>query len=253
MEGMEMCNYQNHMLPINLGTSLLTNESAYFLGGLIAADEFIIHQGVRYCISPVRYNREYPTQQELSSHFTHVNSIAALLNNRSYKVTGNCINSSIIIPKFNNRRCGFVTLFPESQEITIEEIANLIETALANSSEEVTRCFIAGIFDGRGAIDFNTYDNSIRYISLDCNNIEVVRTFRRILNNFEINYNTSRDRLEGGEPRANQLRISNIGYYYHNIGFISDAKFNKYLLGNTGVNVNHESNILPGLKTIQYR
>lgn len=253
MEAMVMCNYQNHRLPINLGTPLLTNESAYFLGGLIAADEFIIYEGVRYWISPVRYNAEYPTPQELNSHFTHVNTIATLLSNRSYKVTGNCINNSIIVPKFNNRRCGFVTLFSEIQEIAIEEIANLTEEVLANSSEEVTRCFIAGIFDGRGAIDFNTYNNSIRYISLDCNNSEVVRTFRRILNNFDINYNTSRDRLEGGVPRANQLRISNIDYYYRNIGFISDAKFNKFLLGSYRINVNDESNILPGLKTIQYR
>lgn len=245
-----MNNYQEHRLPIDLGTPYLTNENAYFLGGLIAANEFVLYQGVHYWISPVRYNAEYPTSQEFNNHFSHVDIIADQLNNNTFMVNGNCINNSIIVPKFSNRHCGFVTLFQEEEEITVEEIAEITESVLEDSSEIVVRCFIAGIFDGRGAVDFNRQDNSIRYISLDCNNIEVVRTFRRILNDFEINYNTSRDRLEGGEPRANQLRISNINYYYRNIGFISDAKFNKYLLGNSFARVKNESAILNGLKTV---
>lgn len=246
-----MSNYQAHMLPIDLGTQFLTEESAYFLGGIIAAGESIIYQNINYWISPTRYNREYLSEKELNNHFTHVNSIAIKLNNKTYMVDRNIIDNSIELPKFNNRRCGFVTLFKSNKEISIEEISNITEKSLKKSSSKVKRCFIAGIFDGRGAIDFNKHNNSIRYISLDCNNINVVQTFRSILDDFDINYNTSRDRIEGGEPRANQLRISNIDSYYKNIGFISDIKFSKYLLCNNNAIVNYENNILPGLKTIK--
>ena len=53
-----------------------------------------------------------------------------------------------------------------------------------------------------------------------------------------INYNTLRDPLERGEPRANELRISNVGSFYRNIGFISNPQ----------ACVNCEDNILDGVK-----
>ena len=40
------------------------------------------------------------------------------------------------------------------------------------------------------------------------------------------NYNTARDRLEGGAPRKAQLRIKNVEDYMRRIGYISPAKFN---------------------------
>lgn len=245
-----MAKFEKHSLPINLGTPYLTNESAYFLGGIIAADETVTIDNTRYWISPVRYNKEYVTKADLKSHFKSVNSIANVLNTQSYLVNGKYINGTIEVPKFKNRHRGFVTLFPETEEVTVEELANLTATVIENSSEEVVRCFIAGIFDGRGAIDFNTKKKSIRFISLDCDNITVVKIFRSILDNFITNYNTSRERLEGGNPRDNQFRIKNITYYYKTIGFISDVKFKKYLEGHSTVSINYENSVLTGLKTI---
>lgn len=245
-----MTTFEMHSLPIDLGTPYLTNESAYFLGGIIAADENITINGIRYWISPVRYNKEYVTKSELQSHYRSVNSIANVLNNQSFLVKGKFFNDTIEVPKFNNRHHGFVTLFPETKEVTVEELATITKKVLKKSSEEVVRCFIAGIFDGRGAIDFNTADKSIRFISLDCENISVVKIFRSILSDFVTNYNTSRERLEGGNPRDNQFRIKNIKYYYRTIGFVSDVKIKKYLEGNEGVSINQEDTVLIGLKTI---
>lgn len=89
-------------------------------------------------------------------------------------------------------------------------MATLTEKVLRTSSAEVVRCFITGVFDGRGAIDFNRSTKSIRFIALDCDNATVVRTLLSVLKNFITNYNTARERLEGGIPRDNQLRIKNI-------------------------------------------
>ncbi|RCX15623.1 hypothetical protein DFP94_11471 [Fontibacillus phaseoli] len=245
-----MAQFEKHSLPIDLGTPYLTNESAYFLGGIIAADETVIINGVRYWISPVRHNNDYPTASELLSHFDSVSSIANILNKITFWVEQGYINGNVKAPKFTGRQVGFVTLFPEIEETTVEELASLIEEVIKHSSDEVIRCFIAGIFDGRGAIDFNYQNNTIRYISLDCDNTFVVRILRSILSDFATNYNTARERLEGGTRRDKQLRIENISYYYKTIGFVSDVKFNKILEVNTNYAVNYEDSVLKGLKTI---
>ncbi|WP_413406687.1 hypothetical protein [Paenibacillus amylolyticus] len=248
-----MANLKMHSLPINLGTPYLTNESAYFLGGIIAANETVSISNTECWVSPVRYNYEYLTEAELRSHYTSVNAIANVLNNKTYYVDGSYININgftLKVNKFTGRHSGFVTLFPKKEKINVEELASLTEEVLKTSSEEVIRCFITGIFDGRGAIDFDTYKKSIRYIALDCANIQVATIFTSILNNFITNYNTSRDRLEGGIRRDNQFRIKDINYYYRSIGYISDVRFNKYLEGNPRVTTNYEDTILTGLKTI---
>lgn len=248
-----MANLKMHSLPINLGTPYLTNESAYFLGGIIAANETVRIHNTEFWISPVRYNREYLTRAELQSHYTSVNAIANVLNNKTFHVNGSYISingTTIEVPKFTGRHSGFVTLFPKTSNINVEELASLTEEVLKTSCEEVIRCFITGIFDGRGAVDFDNYNKSIRYIALDCANINVAIVFTSILNSFITNYNTSRERLEGGIRRDNQFRIKDINYYYRSIGYISDVRFKKYLEGNPRVTTNYEDTILTGLKTI---
>ena len=43
----------------------------------------------------------------------------------------------------------------------------------------------------------------------------------------DINYNTARERLEGGNPRKPQLRVKDVEWYMANMGYISPAKFRR--------------------------
>lgn len=76
-------------------------------------------------------------------------------------------------------------------------------------------------------------------------------------NGFPCNYNTARDRLEGGEPRKPQLRIKNDEDYMKQIGFISPKRFS--LISNAYTYTHHEvitinaDEILPGLKCVSMR
>ena len=108
------------------------------------------------------------------------------------------------------------------------EIPNL-KTVLFNSDQDVKTAFILGVIDGRGTPDINKKDGGIRYISLDCPNNEIGDFLFEVFQNsrLECNYNTARDRKEGGKPRKPQLRIRNIEYYMRNFGYISPCKYGK--------------------------
>ena len=44
-------------IDIDLGTKYLTNISAYFLGAIFASDEFVIREGRKVWVAPVRHNK----------------------------------------------------------------------------------------------------------------------------------------------------------------------------------------------------
>lgn len=237
-------------IRLNLGTDFLINENAYFLGGILAANESTIIKGQKYWIAPVRHNKSYLSDEELEMHFYHVKRIADRLSNETLMSTS-FERNGIKIDKFKKNMKGFATFFRGDDSLTIEQIALCAKSAIKDSSEEIKHCFIAGVFDGRGAIDFNKSNNSIRYISLDCNNEFVADILVNIINEygFDTNYNKARDRLEGGTPRANQLRISDSYKYLTKIGFISQKKINvSTLCHDKQVLVNNK--ILDGLKTL---
>lgn len=237
-------------IGLDLGTDYLINENAYFLGGILAANESTTIRGQRYWIAPVRHNKSYLTDEELEMHFFHVKRIADKLSNETLMSTS-FERNGIVIDKFKKNMKGFATFFKGEDVLTIEQIALSAKEALVNASNEIKRCFIAGVFDGRGAIDHNKSNNTIRYISLDCNNEFVADVLVDIMGSFgyETNYNRSRDRLEGGTPRANQLRISDKYKYLSEIGFISQKKIN-VSLDCYDNQVKDNSMILDGLKTL---
>ena len=91
---------------------------------------------------------------------------------------------------------------------------------------------------------------------LDCPNDDIGSFLVEIFDSFGLkcNYNTARDRLEGGNPRKNQLRIKseNVEYYMKNIGYISPAKYQNmksvYKSKYGSANEINGSSLLPGLK-----
>lgn len=249
-----MNGYTFYDSKINTGSQYLTKEIAYFLGGIYAANENVESEGNVYWTAPVRYNSKYSTQSEIAEHFESVSSLSRSVNGITIMVD-NIKSTSLDSGK--NRLPGFCTFF-ESNNLNnlIGEIPNL-SRALHSSSDDVKKSFILGAIDGRGTPDIKIETGTIRYITIDCPTNEI----GNFLNDFftdcglVCNYNTSRDRLEGGEPRKPQLRIKNVDYYIRNIGYISSTKFRK--LKNAFDNRRGENcgvitdGFLPGLKRLE--
>lgn len=236
---------------IKTGSKYLTIETSYFLGGIYAADEHVVSNGKTYWAAPVRYNPTYSTTLQTAEHYDYISSMAARL--MAYTVMrDNIVGTSLDSGK--NRLPGFSTLI-ESTGLTdlIVEIPKL-KTALLSSPDDVKKSFILGVIDGRGTPDVNVSKGIIRYLSLDCPNNEIGAFLDEIFDDYglECNYNTARDRLEGGRPRKPQLRVKDVERYMRYIGYISPAKYKRLSDTYDSKYGSHTevdgSSFLPGLK-----
>lgn len=212
---------------IKTNTKYLTPELAYFLGGIYAADESVPTEDKLYWAAPVRHNSQYATSTQITEHFDYVSIISSKVG--GYIQMKESIIGTVLDSGKNKTLLGFSTFF-ESDGLTnlCDEIPNL-KTVLFSSDKEVKKAFIVGVIDGRGTPDINKKNGGIRYISLDCPNDDIGNFLFEVFQNsgLECNYNTARDRKEGGNPRKPQLRIKNIEYYMENFGYISPCKYGK--------------------------
>ncbi|MCI9378616.1 MAG: hypothetical protein HFI06_08875 [Eubacterium sp.] len=251
-----MLTYQVYDAGINTGTSYLTKEVAYFLGGIYAADEKVISNGKTYWAAPVRYNPTFSAQSETAGHFDFVTAISARV--KGYTVMKDNIKGTPL-DSGKNRLPGFSTFFESTGlEDLLPEIPGL-KNALFLSEPEVKKAFIIGVIDGRGTPDASVDKQVIRYLSLDCPNNDIGRFLSDVMADYglDINYNTARDRLEGGNPRKPQLRIKNVEYYLENTGYISPAKLRKladvYRAKYGRAIMIRDDAFLPGLKYIVWK
>lgn len=248
--------YQMLNIDLEMGTKYLINESAYFLGGIFAANESVIVKETKYWIAPVRHNNGYLTNTELEEHFQYVKALASKISNQT--LMASTIRSNGLDSGKFNRLVGFGTFFRSKEGQSLEDMIPEFRKALFASTQEVKKCFIAGMFDGRGSIDKNKSSGTIRHVVLDCENKTVGKFLCEVLGDYGLhyNYNEARNRKEGGKPRKDQLRIPGSENYLEKIGFISKKKFdvaaNAYNL-TTDYKVKIEDNILCGLKIIERR
>lgn len=247
--------YQDLYIDLEMGTKYLINESAYFLGGIFAANECAMSGEQKYWIAPVRYNNNYITNEELEAHFQHVKEMASKLGENTL-MASTIRKNGLDSGKFK-RLVGFGTYFKSIDKVDIINMIPEVKRALFSSSEEVKRCFIAGMFDGRGSIDINRKTGNIRYVVLDCENEIVGEFLCEVLKNYGLkyNYNKARERVEGGKPRKDQLRILGSEDFIMKIGFVSEKKFNVAFsaYNNKIYKVKSQDNILNGLKVIERR
>lgn len=241
---------------IQFGTRYLTKEAAFFLGGIFSSAEYVKAGTDLYWIAPVRYNYGYATDLEIEEHFEDIKVMSSAMGAQTImadNVRGTFLDSG----KF--RLPGFGTFFKGNNLPDLHSAIPDLRNALDLSPWDVKRAFIAGVFDGRGSIDINEKNHTIRYIVLDCPTDEIGSFLYDFMKNngFPCNYNTARDRLEGGEPRKPQLRIKNDEDYMKQIGFISPKRFS--LISNAYTYTHHEvitinaDEILPGLKCVSMR
>ena len=117
--------------------------------------------------------------------------------------------------------------------------------------------FIIGVIDGRGTPDVSVPNGILRYLSLDCPNNDIGDFLSEVMTHFgiDINYNTARDRLEGGNPRKPQLRVKDVEWYMANMGYISPAKFRRmtevYSVKFGRANASTDYGFLMGLKYLR--
>ena len=211
---------------IKTGTKYLTTEVAYFLGGIYAANEKVNSDSKLYWAAPVRYNPQYSTTAQTAEHFDYVSVISSKVY--GYTVMKDNIKGTTL-DSGKNRLPGFSTFFESTGLTDLSAEIPVLKPILISSPVEVKKAFILGVIDGRGTPDISIPKGIIRYLSLDCPNNDIGDFLNDIFINYGLlcNYNTARDRLEGGNPRKPQLRIKDVEVYMKKIGYISPAKFGK--------------------------
>jgi len=252
--------YQPINIPIALGKQILTPECAYFLGAILSANESFVYEGKRYWLAPVRHNpkKDIDITQEINEHMQFLQQMIGRANGRIYTKNdlhkNNWFGATNIMNAFKSK-LGFTTIFESDESTTIDAFFDDATMAIDNSSPTIVQAFIVGAFDGRSTPDQNMKTNQIRYLTLDCQHQGVASYLRTLLEKYGIdtNYNKSRERIEGGEPRKHQLRINgrNIPLFMEKIGIVSPNKFEQIRSTlDSALNIHVENNILWGLKTL---
>ena len=216
--------YVRYDSGLNLPTAYLTPVVAFFLGGIYSAYECVIVGDKRYWISPFRYNYDYANAFEIENHFAAIRTLASNLS--AEVLSAENIRSSMpTASKF--RLLGFGAFFESVSLGALEPTLEPLASALMRSPTKVKHAFVAGVFDGRGSLDYNRINSTIRYIVLDSPNREIGDFLYEACTSYglECNYNTARDRVGGGRPRNDQLRVRNISAFMSSVGFISQKKF----------------------------
>ena len=245
-------NYKEINVGLDLGTKFLTNQTAYFLGLLMANEKTTINSAI-YWQAPVRHNPKSFNYTDLERHYNYIKQIAVFLNKTSSTHLVNFYKKQDIpIEKYNAGKNGILTLFKElTSDYSIEDLISDVYDPLLNSFDNIKRSFLIGVFDGRGS-----YDKTANFIVLDYDKLAVKEIIEHSLNELGIKANinskaTARVRKDSGSaPRKKQIRIKHIEFL-QKIGFVSPTRFDK---ATTKLFSEYEkvdlNNILPGLKGI---
>ena len=238
---------------LEMESRFLTENVAYFLGGIFASEEEVETRDGHFRIAPVRYNYQAASEMEITKHFEYIKEIAD-------QVKGTIVTADNIkgtrLDSGKNKMPGFSTFFKVRREYGLIELIPPLKQALLASPWSVHRAFLVGMFDGRSSPDIDRKTNNIRYLVLDCISDEVGAFLDDMVEaaRFQHNYNTHRDRVEGGRPRNPQLRIKDVEKFMERVGLISPRRLNllrtAYMSKYYSVELHDESAVLPGLKTL---
>lgn len=236
-----------------MDTKYLTESVAYFLGGIYASEEEVRNGVQSYKIAPVRYNYKAASPTEIATHYEYVREISDSVNGRTImadNLRGTPLDSG------KNRMPGFSTLFQVTTLDNLVASIPAVRTALLASPWSVQRCFLVGMFDGRGSADINRKTHAVRYLVLDCISDDVGTFLSEMVDHagFHYNYNCHRDRIEGGRPRNPQLRIKDVERFMQAVGLISPRRVNllkgAYESVYASVTVQPADEVLPHLQVL---
>jgi len=245
--------YELINLPINLGEGELSPEVAYFLGAVFSANESFEFESKQYWLAPVRHNYGQASEEQIFEHAQFLTQSIGRANGsilmKDEIRKNNWFNSKSITDAFKSKQ-GFAAIFESENGVTIDLLFDRAKDALAKSSAEVKRAFIAGAFDGRSSVDKHA-----GYLALDCEIPKIANYLSGLLGEVDIkcNYNTHRVRMEGGRPRKNQLRIkaNDVVGFMSKVGIISSQRLAAITaIHGAGLFVHIKNEVLWGLKTL---
>lgn len=246
-----MSHYTQISVPVSFGNNELNPINAYFLGAILSANEPKTDNNKVLWLAPYRHN--YGGLANDTNIRAHINFIKTLIKRSNGKV----LLKKTLVDKhwFPANKQGFAVAFESALGTSIDDIVSPLESIISTVETEIVRCFLVGAFDGRSSVDQNKGNNSVRYLTLDCTNERVASLLNAALVRFgmgEYNYNTSRDRLEGGLPRKNQFRIpaSDVSVFIQKIGMICPSRFEQLKGIFSSLYEKQEYNLLNGLKTL---
>lgn len=246
-----MPSYTSINAPVSLGSNELNPINAYFLGAILSANEPQVDNGKIIWLAPYRHN--YGGLANDVTIGVHVQFIKSLIK----RCNGKILLKKTLTDKnwFPSNKQGFAVAFESPSGTLINDIIAPLETVIDTVDAEIARCFVVGAFDGRSSVDHDRQNNRVRYLTLDCTDERVAALLNRALARLGCgtnNYNTSRDRLEGGLPRKNQFRIpaDDALTFVQRIGMICPSRFEQLKGIYTSLYEVHEDNLLSGLKTL---
>lgn len=229
----------------------ITPEKAYFLGAVLVANENYPNKDLKkFWLAPVRHNPGQVTEHEIRQHYTFVKIMSDKIGAKI--LTADNLGHSM---GFSSGKKGFATIFEDDISSNVDFLLKDI-ISLFRTDRNLKRSFLVGVFDGRSSLDRNKQTGKIRNIAIDCESKKIHDVITNFLLEFGIealNQNESRDRLSGGRPRKNQLRISHKGIanFISNIGFISPFRFKVFRSAFSEIPfVKNVDELLPGLKNL---
>ncbi len=213
--------YTISQLPVSIGAELSAS-TAYFLGGILSSMDFHKDADSEICLSTVRHNSGMASPEELEEHLSSLKKIAIA-------TTGVYFSKQKLVEKrwFASNKLGFGFVFRSDNDVNIPDFLRVSEALLKFADGDILRAFLVGAFDGRASFDIDRKNGKIRYLALDCPEISAPIIIM-VLDRFGIehNFNTARERINGGLPRKPQLRIpsNQIPLFMQEAGFISPAR-----------------------------
>ena len=238
-------------VPISLGSNELTPINAYFLGAVLSANEPQIDNGKKIWLAPYRHN--YQGGANDANIGVHINYIKSLIKRSNGKIL---LKKTLTDKRwFPSNKQGFAVAFESPLTTSIDDIIAPLETLIPTVDLEIARCFLVGAFDGRSSVDHDKKNNKVRYLTLDCTNERVAALLNTALARLALgdnNYNTARDRVEGGEPRKPQFRIpaDDAKIFIQKIGMICPSRFDQLKGIYSSLHEKQEYDLLNGLKTL---
>ena len=216
---------QTNPIPSLLNHGVFGNESAYFLGAILAANESYSTQpgDERAWLATVKHNSGICSTQQMEAHKQALKELAN-------ETDGTYCDKRYLMVRdwFPRNKDGFAISFMSDACIGIDALCEYARDLLPTLSLDAKKCILLGAFDGRSSIDVNRAQNTIRYITLDCGADKSMQFLVDLIEefHFEYNCNYARERLEGGEPRKPQLRIAarSASRFGSLIGFISPLR-----------------------------
>lgn len=246
-----MPHFSSINVPVSLGNNELNPINAYFLGAILSANEPKVDNGKIFWLAPYRHNNGgLANDTNIGLHIEFIKSLIKRCN-------GKIFLKKTLTAKgwFPSNKQGFAVAFESPLSTSIDDIIAPLETLITTVDLEIARCFVVGAFDGRSSVDHDRTNNKVRYLTLDCTNEKVAALLKTALDRLGVvanNYNTSRDRLEGGLPRKKQFRIpsEDAKIFIQKIGMICPSRFDQLKGIYSSFYEKQEYNLLNGLKTL---